>query len=108
MTLPQLYSTVTLHAYSGVVNGKAESQCLGGASSFTEGLNAIVTTRNIANLVRSCRLCGEIEEYDIEECSKPGRAPDSTLMLNILIRVAVDKMKNLRAFRYYALGVELA
>ena len=63
------------------------------------GLNGLVT-RNIAGYVRKFRLWGEFKEYDLEECAKVGRVPDGSMMLNCLVRAAVEKMGVLQSFRY--------
>lgn len=63
------------------------------------GLNGLVT-RSIAGYVRKFRLWGEFKEYDLEECAKVGRVPDGSMMLNCLVRAAVEKMGVLESFRY--------
>ena len=62
------------------------------------GLNALVT-RNVAGYVKRFRVWGKWKEYDSEECAKLGRVPDSSMMLNLLIRAAVDRMPALESFR---------
>lgn len=63
------------------------------------GLNAVIT-RPHAALVRSMTLRGEWREHDLEEHARVGRVPDSSMMLNIAVRAAVDRMKGLESFRY--------
>lgn len=63
------------------------------------GLNGLVT-RNVAGYVRKFRLWGEFKEYDLEECAKVGRVPDGGMMLNCLVRAALEKMGVLESFRY--------
>ena len=63
------------------------------------GLNGLVT-RNVAGYVREFGVWGEFKEYDLEECAKVGRVPDGSMMLNCLVRAAVEKMAILQSFRY--------
>lgn len=63
------------------------------------GLNGLVTG-NVAGYARKFRLWGESNEYDLEECAKVGRVPDAGVMLNCLVRAAVQKMGGLESFRY--------
>ena len=63
------------------------------------GLNGLAT-RNVAGYIKTFRVCGEWKEYDVEECAKVGRVPDSSMLLNSLVRVAVEKMGVLDSFRY--------
>lgn len=101
MTLPQLYSNVALHSYDYIryspLTGRPEG--CGGGSPFSMGLNGLVT-RNFAGYARKFRLWGELKEYDLEECAKVGRVPDASMMLNCLVRAAVEKMGVLESFRY--------
>ena len=63
------------------------------------GLYGLVS-RNIAGYVRNFEVCGEWREHALEEHAKVGRVPDETMMLNSLVRVAVEKMAVLESFRY--------
>lgn len=100
MTLPQLYSRVTLHSYANIRYGsEARPEGCGSASPLAMGLNGLIS-RNIAGLVRSFRLKGEWKEYDLEEFAKAGRVPDTSMMLNMVVRAAVEKMERLESFRY--------
>lgn len=96
MTLPKLYENVTLHAYAELryTNGRPEGY--GSGSPFSMGLNALVS-RNVANYIQRFGLVGEWRESDIDEYSK-GRVPDNSMMLNIAIRAALDRMENLKYF----------
>lgn len=98
MTLPQLYTKVTLHSYPNMryVNGRPEG--FGGGSPITMALNGLVTKQH-ANLVQELRLWGEWKELGIDDFSK-GRVPDTTMMLNILLRAATDRMTKLKAFSW--------
>lgn len=100
MTLPQLYSNVSLHSYDYIryspVDGRPEG--CGGATPFMRGLNALVTGK-VAGYVKTFRVWGEWREHDLEECAKVGRVPDGAMMLSTLIRVALDRMSMLESFR---------
>ena len=98
MTLPQLYAKVDLHSYSSIryVNGKPEG--FGGGSPITMALNGLVTKTH-ASLVQELRLWGEWKELGIDDFAK-GRVPDTTMMLNILLRAATDRMTKLKAFSW--------
>ena len=63
------------------------------------GLNGLVS-RNVAGYVRTFEVCGEWKERALEEHARVGRVPDETMMLNSLVRVAVEKMTVLDSFRY--------
>lgn len=63
------------------------------------GLNA-VTTRPYASLVRSLTLRGDWRENDLEEHARVGRVPDSSMMLNIAVRAAIDRMPELVSFSW--------
>ncbi|TKA61319.1 hypothetical protein B0A49_10692 [Cryomyces minteri] len=98
MTLPQLYEKVSLRSYEEMryVNGRPEGY--GSGSPFSMGLNGLVT-KNVASFVRNFRIWGEWKETDLDELSK-GRVPDTTMMLNIVVRAAVDKMVKLESFSW--------
>lgn len=98
MTLPRLYEHVTLRSYSEIryVDGRPEGY--GGGSPFAMGLNTLVT-RNFTDYIQSFRVLGEWREHDLEDYTK-GRVPDNSLMLQIALRAALDKMKNLQVFAY--------
>lgn len=65
------------------------------------GLNGLIS-RNLGGLVRSFRIMGEWKEYDLEEFTRVGRIPDNSMMLNMVVRMAVEKMEKLESFRYSA------
>lgn len=69
------------------------------ASPFTMGLNGLVS-RNVAGYVKYFELYGEWKEYELQEHAKLGRVPDESMMLNTLVRVAVERMAVLDSFRY--------
>ncbi|MCJ1479381.1 hypothetical protein MMC13_008066 [Lambiella insularis] len=101
MCLPTLYANVSLHSYDYIrysdVDNRPEGS--GGASPFSMGLNALVT-RNVAGYVKKFRVWGKWKEHDLEECAKVGRVPDSSMMLSLLVRAAIDRMPALEAFTW--------
>jgi hypothetical protein len=98
MTLPRLYEHVTLRSYSEIryVDGRPEGY--GNGSPFAMGLNTLVS-RNFTDYIQSFRVVGDWREHDLEDYTK-GRVPDNTMMLQIALRAALDKMKNLKVFAY--------
>ncbi|KXL48296.1 MAG: hypothetical protein FE78DRAFT_142248 [Acidomyces sp. 'richmondensis'] len=98
MTVPQLYRRVQLRSYNGIryVNGRPEG--FGGCSPFMSGLNGLVTN-NHAHLVEEFRIWGQWKEVGVEDFAQ-GRVPDNSMMLNILLRAATDKMVKLRTFSW--------
>ncbi|KAL2817726.1 hypothetical protein BDW59DRAFT_175362 [Aspergillus cavernicola] len=99
MTLPQLYRNLTLTSYDKIRYRGDEPEGMGSASPFTMGLNAVIT-RPYASLVRSLTLRGDWREPELEEHARVGRVPDSSMMLNIAVRAAVDRMQELEEFRW--------
>ena len=69
------------------------------ASPFSMGLNGLVS-RNVAGYVRNFEVTGEWKEHDVQEHSRVGRVPDESMMLNILVRIAAEKMVVLDSFRF--------
>lgn len=98
MTLPRLYEEVTLRTYAEVqyVNGRPTGY--GSGSPFAMGLNTLVS-RNFTDYVQTFRVTGEWREHDVDDYSK-GRVPDNSMMLQVAMRAALDKMKNLKTFAY--------
>lgn len=98
MTLPQLYQRVSLHSYAQIryIDGKPEGY--GGGAPFTMALNGLVT-KNHGSLVRDFRVWGDWDEIGLEDFAK-GRVPDNAMMLNTLLRVAVERMAKLRSFSW--------
>lgn len=99
MALPQLYRNITLTSYDKIRYRGDQPEGMGSASPFTMGLNAVIT-RPYALLVRSLTLRGDWREQELEEHARVGRVPDSSMMLNITVRAAVDKMQDLESFRW--------
>ncbi|KAI4204541.1 MAG: hypothetical protein LQ350_001091 [Teloschistes chrysophthalmus] len=101
MTLPQLYTNVTLRSYDSIryspEDGRPEGCGMG--SPFVMGLNGLVL-RNVAGYVKRLRFVGEWKECDLEECYRKGRVPDSTMMLNTLVRVAIERSTALKELWY--------
>jgi len=100
MALPQLYNHVTLRSYDTIryIDGKPEGY--GGASPFSIALNGLVT-RNVGQLVHTFSVVGKWKEHDLEELGKVGQIPDSSILLNTVVRLAIDKMAKLESFRYF-------
>ncbi|KAK4695806.1 hypothetical protein P7C71_g2016, partial [Lecanoromycetidae sp. Uapishka_2] len=107
MTLPQLYTNVSLRSYDYIRYSGTDRrpQGCGMASPFTMGLNGLVS-RNVTGYVKHFELFGEWKEHDLEEYAKVGRVPDETMMLNTLVRVAVERMVVLDSFSTSGLGDE--
>ncbi|EDN05875.1 conserved hypothetical protein [Histoplasma mississippiense (nom. inval.)] len=96
MALPQLYKDLTLTSYDKFRYRDEFVEGWGSGSPFSIALNAVVT-RNVGGLVRSLTLRGEWRENELEEHARVGRVPDSSMMLNIVVRAAVDKMPGLES-----------
>lgn len=96
MTLPKLYEEVTLRSYSEIryVDGRPEGY--GSGSPFAMGLNTLVS-RTFAEYVQTLRVMGDWREHDTDDYTK-GRVPDNSMMLQVAMRAALDKMKNIKAF----------
>ncbi|KAF9893234.1 hypothetical protein FE257_011657 [Aspergillus nanangensis] len=99
MSLPQLYKNFTLTSYDKIRYRGEQPEGMGSASPFSMGLNAVIT-RPYGALVRSLTLRGDWREQDLEEHARVGRVPDSSMMLNIAVRAAVDKMSDLESFNW--------
>ncbi|CAI6332620.1 unnamed protein product [Periconia digitata] len=98
MTLPRLYEEVTLRSYSEIRYVDDRPMGFGGGSPFAMGLNSLVS-RTYANYVQTFRVIGEWKEHDVEDYSK-GRVPDNSMMLQIALRAALDKMQHLTTFAW--------
>ena len=101
MTLHQLYTNVSIRSFDHIrysqQDGRAEG--CGMASPFAMALNALVC-RNIAGSVKTFKVLGKWKDHEVKECAKAGRVPDGDMMLNSLVRIAVERMTALRQFRY--------
>ena len=101
MTLHQLYTNVSLRSFDHIrdsqQDGRAEG--CGMASPFAMALNALAC-RNIAGSVKTFKVLGKWKDHEVKECAKVGRVPDADMMLNSLIRIAVERMTALQQFRY--------
>ncbi|KAF2397915.1 hypothetical protein EJ06DRAFT_532902 [Trichodelitschia bisporula] len=98
MTLPRLYERVTLRSYTEMRYRDGRPEGFGGGSPFAAALDGLAS-RGYAGYVKRLRLCGEWKEVDVEDFRR-GRVPDNTMMLNIVVKAAVEKMVNLRAFSW--------
>lgn len=98
MTLPQLYQDVSLHSYPEIrfANGRPEG--FGSGSPFMMALNGL-STKSHASVVRHFRLWGEWREVGVEDFAK-GRIPDNSMLLNMMLRVCVDRMTRLQSFSW--------
>lgn len=98
MTLPQLYERVTLRSYAELryIDGRPEG--FGSGSPITMALSGLATS-NSAPLVREFSVTGSWAEPQMEDYKK-GKVPDSTMLLSIALRAALDRMTNIRALRY--------
>ena len=99
MTLPHLWKSVDLKSYSTIRYKDDVPEGFGSASPFSMGLNALVT-RNVSTLVRSLCLDGDFGTPDVQEYSRVGRVSESTMILNIAVRAAVDQCIHLEKFRW--------
>jgi hypothetical protein len=98
MSLPQQYRDISLTSYDRIRYRDDQPEGWGSASPFSVGLNALVT-RPHASLVQFMTLRGEWKEQsELEEHSRVGRVPDSSMMLNIAVRAAIDQSTNLESF----------
>ncbi|PIA98994.1 hypothetical protein CB0940_02483 [Cercospora beticola] len=98
MCLPQLYQRVNLHSYGEMryVNGRPEG--FGAGSPFMMALNGLCT-KGHATLVQELKVWGKWQELGIDDFAK-GRVPDTSMMLNIILRAATDKMTKLKSFSW--------
>tara|TARA_R110002003_G_scaffold61_2_gene5518 strand:- start:25586 stop:27160 length:1575 start_codon:yes stop_codon:yes gene_type:complete len=99
MTLPRLYEHVTLHSYAEIryINdGRPEGY--GSGSPFAMGLNTLVA-RTFTDYVRTFRVVGDWREHDVDDY-KQGRVPDNSMVLQIALRAALDKMAKLDTFAW--------
>lgn len=98
MTLPQLYQHVALHSYADIrhVNGRPEG--FGSGSPFMMALNGLAT-KSYANVVRDFRLWGDWKEVGADDFAR-GRVPDNSMLLNMMLRVCVDRMTRLQSFSW--------
>lgn len=98
MTLPRLYENVTLRSYSEIryIDGRPEGY--GNGSPFAMGLNTLVS-RSFTEYVQSFGVIGDWREHDLDDY-KQGRVPDNSMVLQIVLRAALDRMKNLKTFAY--------
>lgn len=96
--LPRLYEHVSLHSFPEIRYFDGRPEGLGAGSPFSMALDGIVS-RNVGGYVRDFRLLGDFQEKEKDQYEK-GRIPDNTMMLNIVVRAAIEKMDKLQTFRY--------
>ncbi|KAE9965057.1 hypothetical protein BLS_007899 [Venturia inaequalis] len=96
LTLPKLYERVTLHSYPEIRYKDGRAEGFGSGSPFSMALDGLVS-RNIGSYVRDLRLEGSWKEVGLEDFEK-GRVPDNSMMLNIVVKAALDKMEKLESF----------
>ena len=101
MTLPRLYQEITLRSYADIQYVHGRPAGYGSGSPFAMGLNTLVS-RNYADYAQTFRVVGEWREHDVDDYSK-GRVPDNSMVLQVAMRAALDKMKNLQTFAYVPL-----
>lgn len=99
MALPQLYRSLTLTSYDKIRYCSAQPEGISSASPFTTGLNTVIS-RPYATLVQSVTLRGEWTETELVEHAPVGRVPDSSMLLNIAVRAAIDRMTSLESFSW--------
>ena len=97
MALPHLYHNISLTSYNQIRYRNEQPEGWGSASPFLMGLDVLVTKPQ-AGLVRSMALRGEWKEPELEEHSRVGRVPDSSMVLNIAVRAAIDRTVNMKSF----------
>jgi hypothetical protein len=62
------------------------------------GLDTLISSpNNVAQYVKTLKLCGAWKELDAEDFEK-GRVPDNTMILNIALKSAILKAQNLEEF----------
>ncbi|CRG84462.1 hypothetical protein PISL3812_01746 [Talaromyces islandicus] len=99
MALPHLYRNISLTSYNQIRYRNEQPEGWGSASPFLMGLDVLVTKPQAA-LVRSLTLRGEWKEPDLEEHSRVGRVPESSMVLNIAVRAALERTVNIRSFSW--------
>ena len=99
MCLPNLYTRVKLKSYDHIRFSAetARPEGCGGGSPFAMGLNSLVT-RPVAQYVKSFELAGHYKEIGVEAHAKLGRVSDGGMMVNILVRTAIERMTALESF----------
>ncbi|KAK4992257.1 hypothetical protein LTR50_001237 [Elasticomyces elasticus] len=98
MTLPQLYKNVILRSHSEIRYKDGRPEGFGGGSPFSMALNGLVTSNN-APLVQHFAMQGHWQEFGHDEFAQ-GRVPDNSMILNIVLRAAVDRMVKMESFSW--------
>ena len=99
MCLPNLYSHVKLKSYDHVRISPetARPEGCGMGSPFVMGLNALAI-RDVACFVKIFEVTGRYKEPGAEDYASVGRVADGGMMINILVRIAIDRMPLLHTF----------
>ncbi len=99
--MPLLYQNVKLRSHNGIRYHRHTGRPVGcgGASPFFMGLNALVS-RNVVSYVRTLEITGEYRDLETDECARVGLVPNSTMMVSLLVRAAVDRIPSMTSFRY--------
>lgn len=95
MTLPQLYEKVTVRSYSEVRYNNGRPEGFGGGSPLAMALSGL-STSNAAALVKTFRIAGKWKEYGAEDYVQ-GRIPDSSMLLSIILRNALERMTKVQS-----------
>jgi hypothetical protein len=98
LNLPRLYENVTLRSYPEIRYFEGQPEGFGAGSPFAMGLDGLVS-RPVAGYVKGLTLVGNFKEHRQDEFEK-GRVPDNTMMLNIVIRAAIDRTDKLERFKW--------
>jgi hypothetical protein len=100
MCLPNLYSSVKLKSYDYIKYSQETNrpEGCGMGSPFVMGLNALVN-RQVAQYVKSFEVSGQFKELNAQEYASVGRVSDGGMMVNVLVRTAIDRMPLLESFR---------
>jgi hypothetical protein len=105
MTLPVLFERVTLRSYpeTRYVDGRPEGY--GSGSPFVMGLTGLASG-NSGALVKEFTVTGAWSEPGIDEYSR-GKIPDSTILLGIALRAAMDRSRPSPSIRDWLLALLL-
>lgn len=98
MAIPQLYRRIVLTSYDQIQQLRNDvDDGLWRANPLVMGLTALAT-RKTAALVEELAIEGIFREYD-SDLYRNRRLSDTSVLLNISIRAAIDRCSNLRSFR---------
>lgn len=97
MTLPQLYEKVTLRSYPQIRYKGERPEGFGSGSPLCMALSGL-STGNAAALLKQFCITGAWTEHGADAYAH-GRVPDSSMLLSIVLRNALDKMTNIQTFK---------